>query len=235
MGKSRRAEHQKILAWLIEIALTQHADVIVMAGDIFGTCSPPSYAQELYNQFIVNLQTTDIHLIILGGNHDSTTTLGESKELLACLNTHVIPGVLASAHEQVILRSWQKMYDGSTSVVRHRNLSAGLSERFTVTYATHGRRFAVRGFKSAQSSKVQAHTLMTAAKETLQELTSADVFVRRLILENWRINAAYKAQTQHEIGTRRAEQTIADHQAITSEIESMKAKIKEAEKTSLKK
>lgn len=103
MGKSRRAEHQKFLAWLIETALTHHADAIVVAGDIFDTGSPPSYARELYNQFIVNLQATGIHLIILGGNHDSTTTLGESKELLACLNTHVIPGVLASAHEQVIL------------------------------------------------------------------------------------------------------------------------------------
>ena len=56
----------------------------------------------MYNQFIVNLQSTGIHLIILGGNHDSVATLGESKELLACLNTHVIPGALADINDQVI-------------------------------------------------------------------------------------------------------------------------------------
>jgi exonuclease SbcD len=103
MGKSRQAEHKQFLDWLIANAIEQKVDAIIVAGDIFDTGSPPSYARELYNQFIVNLQPSGIHLIILGGNHDSVATLGESKALLACLNTHVIPGVLADSHDQVIL------------------------------------------------------------------------------------------------------------------------------------
>jgi len=102
MGKSRQSEHKQFLAWLIDTAIEQKVDAIIVAGDIFDTGSPPSYARELYNQFIVNLQSTGIHLIILGGNHDSVATLGESKELLACLNTHVIPGALSDICEQVI-------------------------------------------------------------------------------------------------------------------------------------
>jgi len=102
MGKSRQAEHKQFLTWLIATAIDQKVDAIVVAGDIFDTGSPPSYARELYNQFIVNLQPTGIHLIILGGNHDSVATLSESKELLACLNTHVIPGALANITDQVI-------------------------------------------------------------------------------------------------------------------------------------
>jgi exonuclease SbcD len=105
MGKSRQAEHQKFLHWLIETATEQDVHAIIVAGDIFDTGSPPSYARQLYNQFIVKLQTTGIHLIILGGNHDSVATLGESKELLACLNTHVIPGALADIDDQVITLS----------------------------------------------------------------------------------------------------------------------------------
>lgn len=102
MGKSRQAEHGQFLAWLIATAVEQDVNAIIVAGDIFDTGSPPSYARELYNQFIVKLQPTGIHLIILGGNHDSVATLGESKELLACLNTHVIPGALADQTAQVI-------------------------------------------------------------------------------------------------------------------------------------
>ena len=102
MGKSRQAEHSQFLQWLIANAVEQKANAIIVAGDIFDTGSPPSYARELYNQFIVNLQPTGIHLIILGGNHDSVATLGESKGLLACLNTHVIPGALADINHQVI-------------------------------------------------------------------------------------------------------------------------------------
>jgi exonuclease SbcD len=105
MGKSRQAEHQQFLQWLIDTAIQQDVQAIIVAGDIFDTGSPPSYARQLYNQFIVKLQATGIHLIILGGNHDSVATLGESKELLACLNTHVIPGALADINDQVITLS----------------------------------------------------------------------------------------------------------------------------------
>jgi exonuclease SbcD len=105
MGKSRQAEHQQFLQWLIDTAIQQDVQAIIVAGDIFDTGSPPSYARQLYNQFIVKLQSTGIHLIILGGNHDSVATLGESKELLACLNTHVIPGALADINNQVITLS----------------------------------------------------------------------------------------------------------------------------------
>lgn len=102
MGKSRQREHQLFLTWLTETAISQKVDAIIVAGDIFDTGSPPSYARELYNQFIVKLQPTGIHLIILGGNHDSVATLGESRELLAYLNTFVIPGVMAKLDDQVI-------------------------------------------------------------------------------------------------------------------------------------
>ena len=102
MGKTRQAEHKQFLSWLIATAVSNDVNAIIVAGDIFDTGSPPSYARELYNKFIVQLQPTGIHLIVLGGNHDSVATLGESKELLACLNTHVIPGVLDDINNQVI-------------------------------------------------------------------------------------------------------------------------------------
>ena len=103
MGKSRQAEHQAFLAWLIKLAVNESVDAIIVAGDIFDTGSPPSYARELYNQFIVSLQKTGVHLVILGGNHDSVAMLGESKSLLSYLNTHVMPGAMENPNDQVIL------------------------------------------------------------------------------------------------------------------------------------
>jgi DNA repair protein SbcD/Mre11 len=114
MGKTRQAEHQAFLDWLLASAITHNADAILVAGDIFDTGSPPSYARELYNHFIVALSKTGARLIILGGNHDSVATLGESKSLLAELNTSVIPGVVADAGEQVLLL---KQKDGSAGAV----------------------------------------------------------------------------------------------------------------------
>ncbi|BBG61249.1 MULTISPECIES: exonuclease subunit SbcD [Providencia] len=88
--KSRAAEHQHFLNWLIEQITLHHVDALIVAGDIFDTGAPPSYARELYNKFIVDLQQTGCQLVILSGNHDSVSVLNESSELLRYLNTHVI-------------------------------------------------------------------------------------------------------------------------------------------------
>lgn len=91
MGKTRMAEHQAFLGWLTE-QIEQHAiDAVIVAGDIFDTGTPPSYARELYNNFVVGVQASGATLLLLGGNHDSAAVLGESRELLACLNTVVVP------------------------------------------------------------------------------------------------------------------------------------------------
>ena len=90
MGKSRQAEHQSLIDWLL-IQVEEHAvDAVLIAGDIFDTGSPPSYARELYSQLVVRLHTAGVALLLLGGNHDSVATLGESRALLACLSATVI-------------------------------------------------------------------------------------------------------------------------------------------------
>ncbi|OAH93484.1 exonuclease SbcCD subunit D [Proteus mirabilis] len=91
--KTRAQEHQQFLDWLLEQIREQQVNAVIVAGDIFDTGSPPSYARELYNRFVVAIRDTQCQLIILGGNHDSVATLNESKSLLACLNTTVIANV----------------------------------------------------------------------------------------------------------------------------------------------
>ncbi|MEG1211199.1 MAG: exonuclease subunit SbcD [Leclercia sp.] len=109
-SKSRAAEHEAFLNWLLEIAQAQHVDAILVAGDIFDTGSPPSYARELYNRFVVNMQQTGCHLVIVAGNHDSVATLNESREILAFLNTTV---VASAGHAPQIL----KKRDGTPGAV----------------------------------------------------------------------------------------------------------------------
>ena len=103
MGKTRQAEHQAFCAWLIDQVREQAVDALLIAGDVFDTGAPPSYAREQYNRFIVELRETGCELVVLGGNHDSVAMLGESKTLLAQLGSRVIPGVCASMEEQVLV------------------------------------------------------------------------------------------------------------------------------------
>ena len=100
--KSRAAEHQAFLHWLIKQIEENQVDALIVAGDIFDTGSPPSYARELYNRFVVDIQVTGCQLVVLGGNHDSVSTLNESRGLLSYLNTTVISSASSHLEQQII-------------------------------------------------------------------------------------------------------------------------------------
>lgn len=103
MGKSREAEHQAFCAWLVEQVREQAVDAVIIAGDVFDTGAPPSYAREQYNRFIVELRDTGARLVVLGGNHDSVAMLEESRDLLACLDTQVIAAVGTDLDRQLLV------------------------------------------------------------------------------------------------------------------------------------
>ncbi|MBD9679758.1 exonuclease subunit SbcD [Pseudomonas sp. PDM18] len=103
MGKSREAEHLAFCAWLVEQVRAQAVDAVIIAGDVFDTGAPPSYAREQYNRFIVELRDTGARLVVLGGNHDSVAMLEESRDLLACLDTQVIAAVGTDLDRQLLV------------------------------------------------------------------------------------------------------------------------------------
>tara|TARA_R110000737_G_scaffold70420_2_gene98889 strand:- start:6484 stop:7881 length:1398 start_codon:yes stop_codon:yes gene_type:complete len=104
-GKSRAREHQQFLNWLVEQSQSQQIDAIIVAGDIFDTGTPPSYAREMYFDFIAKLQQTRCQLVVLAGNHDSVAMLSESQNLLQQLSTRVISAVSDNMAEQVFVLS----------------------------------------------------------------------------------------------------------------------------------
>ena len=103
MGKSRQAEHQALIDWLLAQVDAHAVDAVLIAGDIFDTGAPPSYARELYSDLVVKLHRAGVALLLLGGNHDSVATLGESRALLAVLSTTVVAAVGGPANHVVVL------------------------------------------------------------------------------------------------------------------------------------
>ena len=101
-GQTRQAEHTALIAWLLEQIEAHAVDAVLIAGDIFDTGAPPSYARELYNQLLGRLCGAGVALLVLGGNHDSVSVLGEHHALLAHLNTHVVAAVGDGAEHHVL-------------------------------------------------------------------------------------------------------------------------------------
>jgi len=138
MGKSRKNEHKALITWLFECVEVRAIDVVIIAGDIFDTGSPPSYARELYNQLVLGLHQRGCQLVIVAGNHDSVSMLNESRSLLAELNTYVVSSAKPNETNEHVVRLYRK---GSTDAgallcaipyIRPRDIfqsEAGLDER----------------------------------------------------------------------------------------------------------
>jgi exonuclease SbcD len=91
MGKSRKEEHEAFFSWLLEQIKVKKIDVLIVAGDIFDTGTPPNYALELYYNLLKQLSALSyLTTVITAGNHDSVATLNASKQLLKVLNIHVV-------------------------------------------------------------------------------------------------------------------------------------------------
>ncbi|NVK75868.1 MAG: exonuclease subunit SbcD [Oceanospirillaceae bacterium] len=89
MGKSRRDEHKAFIDWLLALVDEVSIDAVIIAGDVFDTGSPPSYAREMYHQLVLDMKARQCQLVIVAGNHDSVSMLNESKSLLTYLDTQV--------------------------------------------------------------------------------------------------------------------------------------------------
>ncbi|MDR3004167.1 MAG: exonuclease subunit SbcD [Acidovorax sp.] len=115
MGRSRQREHAALIDWLLEQVQLHAVDAVLIAGDIFDTGAPPSYARELYHQLIARLHGVGVALLLLGGNHDSVSMLSENLPLLRHLHTTVIASTGAAAQHVVVLPQRRPADDAGTA------------------------------------------------------------------------------------------------------------------------
>ena len=111
MGKSRKSEHSALIDWLFDCVEKNAIDLVLIAGDIFDTGSPPSYARELYNTLVLGLRHRHCQLVIVAGNHDSVSMLNESSSLLAELNTYVVAAATPQKPHQHVIELYEKGSD----------------------------------------------------------------------------------------------------------------------------
>ncbi|QXW19000.1 exonuclease subunit SbcD [Comamonas aquatica] len=103
MNHSREREHAVLIDWVLEQVEAHAVDAVLIAGDIFDTGTPPSYARALYYCLIAQLHQRKVALLLLGGNHDSVSVLSESLPLLHHLNTSVIAATGDAAQHVITL------------------------------------------------------------------------------------------------------------------------------------
>ncbi|MBF0124855.1 MAG: exonuclease SbcCD subunit D C-terminal domain-containing protein [Magnetococcales bacterium] len=102
--RKRHAEFGQFLDWLVGVIAQQNIDAVLVAGDIFDTAVPSHEAQRLYYHFLYQVARSGCrHLVITAGNHDSPYLLEAPRELLRCLDVHVIGAITEHPENEVLL------------------------------------------------------------------------------------------------------------------------------------
>ena len=101
--RNREQEHTAALNWLADFIVEEKVELLIVAGDIFDTDSPPNYARKIYFDFLKKLINTCCeNIVIVAGNHDSANMLDAAKELFKLLNVYVVGHITDDRSEQII-------------------------------------------------------------------------------------------------------------------------------------
>lgn len=89
---SRDEEHKYFFNQLKDIILEERPDALVVSGDIFHSATPTVMSQRLYYHTLVELSRLydDLQIIIVAGNHDSSSRLEAPRELWKAFNVTVV-------------------------------------------------------------------------------------------------------------------------------------------------
>lgn len=85
-------EDQKyILGKILEIADTQQADGVIIAGDVYDKAVPSAEAVQVFDWFLTGLVKLGKKVFMISGNHDSPERLAFASRLLSGMGVYVSP------------------------------------------------------------------------------------------------------------------------------------------------
>ncbi len=90
----RDDEHRSFLEWLLELIREEQVDLLIVAGDVFDNGLPSNYALAMYFSFLARCRENGCaQIVIVGGNHDSPSTLQAPGRLLKELQVTVVGAI----------------------------------------------------------------------------------------------------------------------------------------------
>jgi len=115
----RHYEHQRFLDWLLDTAVAEQADALLIAGDIFDNANPSAASQKQLYRFLqqAKQRMPHLNLIVIAGNHDSPGRLEAPGPLLEAHGTRVIGAVQRDADGAIDVASLVLPLTGRTGAV----------------------------------------------------------------------------------------------------------------------
>ncbi|MES2264199.1 MAG: exonuclease SbcCD subunit D C-terminal domain-containing protein [Pseudomonadota bacterium] len=101
----RGYEHQCFLDWLLDTIVSEQADALLIAGDVFDNANPSAASQRQLYRFLqqARQRAPQLDLLIVAGNHDSPGRLEAPGPLLEAHGTQVVGNVPRNADGEIDL------------------------------------------------------------------------------------------------------------------------------------
>ncbi|MCA9534529.1 MAG: exonuclease SbcCD subunit D C-terminal domain-containing protein [Myxococcales bacterium] len=101
--RSRAAEHDAFLSWLLDVLAERRADALLIAGDVFDVANPSAEAQRQWYGFLsrARARLPQLDIVVIAGNHDSAVRLEAPEELLRSMNVRLV-GRLPRTEERAV-------------------------------------------------------------------------------------------------------------------------------------
>lgn len=99
----RAYEHQCFLDWLLDTLVSEQADVLLVAGDIFDNANPSAASQRQLYRFLqqARQRAPRLNLVVVAGNHDSPGRIDAPGPLLEAHGTRVVGHVPRTATGEI--------------------------------------------------------------------------------------------------------------------------------------
>ncbi|KQV46106.1 exonuclease SbcCD subunit D C-terminal domain-containing protein [Duganella sp. Root336D2] len=103
----RHYEHQRFLDWLLDTIVSEQADALLVAGDIFDNANPSAASQRQLYTFLqqARARAPQLDIVVIAGNHDSPGRLEA-------------PGPLLEVHGTTVIGYPHRDADGSLAIER---------------------------------------------------------------------------------------------------------------------
>jgi len=118
LGGSRRAEHEAVLAEMLDIAVREKVDCVLVAGDMFHNRSPQPEDEGIVFHFFAELFRHKIPAVAICGNHENPRRLEAWRRILTPLGIHFCP-LPAPPDQGGVLRITARNEEAAIAVLPH--------------------------------------------------------------------------------------------------------------------
>jgi DNA repair protein SbcD/Mre11 len=101
-GRSRLEEHEAIRTEVLDIAVRERTDCLLLTGDLFDSQVPSPDSERLVYNLFAELLARGIAAVVIGGNHDHPKRLAAVRQLLDPLGIYIRPEPAAPADGGII-------------------------------------------------------------------------------------------------------------------------------------